>query len=94
MVIARFIPWVRTVTPMVAGVGLMRYGRFLSANLVGAAAWGSGLVLLGYLGHSLPWLRWTAYVVAGLAVLTSVIAPIVGWRRQRSLRPGGPDATG
>ena len=65
VVIARFIPWVRTFTPVVAGVGRMPYPRFLSANLAGAGIWGSGLVLLGYVGHSVPWVKWAAYVVAG-----------------------------
>jgi len=87
VVIARFIPWVRTFTPVVAGVGKMPYRRFLSANLVGAGLWGSGLVLLGYVGHSVPWVKWAAYVVAGIAILTSIVAPLVGWARSR--RPVG-----
>jgi membrane-associated protein len=86
VVVARFIPWVRTFTPIVAGVARMPYPRFLSANLVGAGVWGSGLVLLGYAGHSMPWVRWTAYAVAGVAILISVVAPIVGWLRTRRRR--------
>ena len=93
VVIARFIPWVRTFTPVVAGVGRMPYPRFLSANLAGAGIWGSGLVLLGYLGHSVPWVKWAAYMVAGVAILISIVAPIVGWLRRRSLRAGTPDAS-
>jgi membrane-associated protein len=93
VVIARFIPWVRTFTPVVAGVGRMPYPRFLSANLAGAGTWGSGLVLLGYVGHSVPWVKWVAYVIAGVAVLISIVAPIVGWLRHRSLRAGTPDAS-
>jgi membrane-associated protein len=94
VVIARFIPWVRTFTPVVAGVGRMPYPRFLSANLVGAGVWGSGLVLLGYVGHSVPWVKWAAYVIAGIAILISVVAPIIGWLRRRSLRQETPDAAG
>jgi membrane-associated protein len=86
VVIARFIPWVRTFTPIVAGIGRMSYPRFLSANLVGAACWGSGLVVLGYVGHSVPAVKWAAYVVAGLAILTSVVVPVVGWARHRRHR--------
>jgi membrane-associated protein len=84
VVIARFIPWVRTFTPIVAGVGRMPYSRFGSANLVGAACWGSGLVALGYVGHSVPWVKWAAYVVAGTAILISIVAPLVGWLRHRA----------
>lgn len=57
LVAARFIPWVRTFTPILAGVTRMRYAAFAAANLVGALAWGSGLVLLGYFAHSLPLLE-------------------------------------
>lgn len=87
VVVARFIPWVRTFTPIVAGIGRMSYPRFLSANLVGAAVWGSGLVVLGYVGHSVPAVKWAAYVVAGVAILASFVVPLVGWARRRRDRP-------
>jgi membrane-associated protein len=87
VVVARFIPWVRTFTPIVAGVARMPYPRFLSANLVGAGVWGSGLVALGYVAHSVPWVKWAAYAVAGTAILVSVLVPLVAWvRRRRALR--------
>jgi membrane-associated protein len=54
IVAARFIPWVRTFTPILAGVTRMRYAAFASANLFGALVWGSGLVLVGYFSHALP----------------------------------------
>lgn len=94
VVIARFIPWVRTFTPVVAGIARMPYLVFLSANLVGAAVWGSGLVALGYIGHSVPWVKWAAYAVAGTAILISLLVPLAGWirnsRRGRSARSADP----
>lgn len=90
VVIARFIPWVRTFTPIVAGVARMAYPRFLSANATGAAAWGSGLVVLGYAGHSLPVVRWSAYAVAGTAITASIVAPMIGWARARRNPPTTP----
>lgn len=88
VVAARFIPWVRTFTPIVAGIARMPYARFLSANVVGAGIWGSGLVLLGYVGHQVPEVRAAAYVVAGLAILSSIVVATVGWwRRRRRSRP-------
>lgn len=86
VVIARFIPWVRTFTPILAGVGRMPYPAFLSANLVGAGVWGSGLIALGYVAHSVPWVKYAAYAVAGTAILFSIVAPLVGWLRSRRQR--------
>ncbi len=94
VVIARFIPWVRTFTPIVAGVARMRYRGFLSANLVGAAGWGSGLILLGYLSYQVAWLRQTAYLVAGLAVALSAVAATTAALRSRSARAARAAARG
>jgi membrane-associated protein len=53
VIVARFIPWIRTFTPIVAGVARMPYQRFLAANVAGALTWGSGLVVLGRVAHRL-----------------------------------------
>lgn len=55
LVLARFIPIVRTFTPILAGVGSMRYRTFLRYNFVGGILWGAGVTLLGYsLGTTIP----------------------------------------
>jgi len=72
VVAARWIPWLRTFTPILAGTAQMPYGRFLSANLVGAAAWAAGLVVLGNLSARNDALRVAAYVVAAVFVLGSL----------------------
>ena len=55
IVIARFIPVVRTFAPIVAGIGQMRYGHFLTYNLVGGLLWAVGVTLAGYfLGNAIP----------------------------------------
>ena len=84
VVIARFIPWVRTFTPIVAGMARMPYPRFLAANVVGALLWGSGLITLGYVAYAVPWVRYAAYAVAGLSVAASLLAPVVA--RRKALR--------
>jgi membrane-associated protein len=86
VVIARFIPWVRTFTPILAGVAQMPYRRFLAANVVGALFWGAGLVTLGHLAYSVPWVKVVAYTVAGIAILGSFVVAIWGWVRGRRAR--------
>ena len=73
MVAARWIPWVRTFTPVLAGTSRMPYRRFLSANVVGALAWAVGLTVLGHLAASQPALRHASYAVAALFVVGSLV---------------------
>ena len=55
IVLARFIPVVRTFIPILAGVGKMHYATFVSYNIIGALIWATGITLLGYfLGQQIP----------------------------------------
>lgn len=55
IVLARFVPIVRTLAPILAGVADMPYQRFLAYNAIGGVVWGAGMILLGYsLGSVLP----------------------------------------
>ncbi len=91
VVVARWIPWVRTFVPVLAGVSGMAYRRFGSANVVGALAWGAGLILLGYAAAADPAVRRASYTVAAVAVVGSFVVGAVGWQRRRAsrARPGG-----
>jgi membrane-associated protein len=86
VIVARFIPWIRTFTPIVAGVAQMPYPKFLVANVSGALIWGSGLVVLGRLAHGNPTIKWLAYAVAGTAILGSLLVPLISWIRNRRAR--------
>lgn len=55
VVLARFVPIVRTIAPILAGIGTMQYGTFLRYNVLGGALWGAGMISLGYfLGSLIP----------------------------------------
>nr|WP_281373137.1 DedA family protein [Kineococcus aurantiacus] len=88
VVACRFIPWLRAFTPIIAGTAAMPYAKFFAANVTGALCWGALLVLAGYAADSLPWVRTVAYSIAGVAILASIVAPVVSWvrRRRRSAR--------
>ena len=83
IIIARFVPIVRTFAPVVAGVGHMRYRTFVTYNIIGALLWGVGVTLLGF------WLGQFAFVQEYLEpiliaiVLVSVIPVVVELLRAR-----------
>mgnify|MGYP001586059595 CR=1 FL=1 len=55
VVLARFVPIVRTIAPILAGIGSMTYGKFLRYNMLGGLLWGAGMLSLGYfLGSLIP----------------------------------------
>lgn len=83
VVAARWVPWVRTFTPILAGTSRMPYPAFLSANVVGALGWAAGLPILGHIAASVPWVRTLSYAVAAAFVGGSLIAGVVGWVRSR-----------
>ena len=74
IILARFIPVVRTFAPVVAGVGQMEYRKFVTYNVVGGILWGSGVTAAGYvLGESIPDIdRWLLPII-GVIVMISFI---------------------
>jgi len=76
IVLARFVPIVRTFAPFVAGVGHMIYGRFLAFSVVGALLWVGLLVSGGYLFGTIPIVR-ENFAVVILGVVALSIAPLV-----------------
>jgi membrane-associated protein len=84
IVIARFVPFIRTFAPFLAGVGKMSYRWFLMYNVLGAILWISGFVLAGYFFGSLPVVKENfsliIYAIIGLS-LFAVASIIVGMVR-------------
>lgn len=72
IILARFMPVIRTFAPIVAGVGKMKYTTFLAYNLVGAGIWAIGLTLVGYfLGSVIPDVdRYLLPIVIGIIVVS------------------------
>ncbi|TAK44421.1 MAG: DedA family protein [Betaproteobacteria bacterium] len=84
VVIARFVPIVRTYVPFVAGVGTMPYLRFLAFSIAGALLWVLSLCLAGYFFGSLPVVKNNLSLVIVLIVLVSVSPGLVAWLRHRA----------
>ncbi len=83
MLLARFIPLVRTFAPFVAGVGNMHYPRFFSFDFAGAVLWVGSLSLAGYLFGNLPWVKANlSFVIFGIIGLS--LSPMaLAWVRHR-----------
>ena len=106
IVLARFIPYVRTFAPIVAGAAEMPYRRFVVFNLVGALLWGVGLPIAGYaLGRTIPsidrFLLPAIAVIVGVSLLPLALEALRAHRRGRQRRsrsqvgglPGGGDGS-
>ncbi len=83
VIIARFAPIVRTFAPFVAGVGSMRYARFLQYNVIGACLWVASFSYVGYLFGNLPFIKKNLSLLIVAIVFISIMPAIVGFIRQR-----------
>ena len=85
IIIARFVPIVRTYAPFVAGIGAMRYRRFLMFNVTGAVLWVALLAYAGFFFGNLPLVRNNLTAVILGIILLSVMPGIVEfWRARRA----------
>lgn len=83
IVLARFVPIIRTFAPFVAGVGRMHYGRFLFYNVFGAIVWVGIFVFGGYFFGNLPVVRENFTLVILVIIALSVLPIAVEWLRTR-----------
>lgn len=83
IILARFVPIVRTFAPFVAGVGEMHYGKFISYNVTGGAIWVSGLTLLGYFFGNIPIVKENFELVIFGIIFLSLVPIIVEAIRHR-----------
>ncbi len=83
IILAQFVPIVRTYVPVAAGIGKMPYGHFVRYNVIGALLWGVGVTMLGYWLGSFDVVRNNIEVALILVVLVSVTPMIVEWVKRR-----------
>ena len=96
IVLARFIPIIRTFAPVVAGVGQMEYRTFLAYNVLGGVGWVASMIWAGYLlGQTIPNIgRYLHLVIAVVVVLSAIPIGVEVWkartRRRAALATGRP----
>lgn len=83
IIIARFIPIIRTFAPFVAGVGSMNYKRFISYNIVGGIAWVVIFTLLGYFFGNLPVVKKNFTLVIFAIIFLSITPPFIEYFRHK-----------
>ena len=83
IILARFVPIVRTFAPFVAGIGSMNYSRFITYNLIGGVVWVAIFVFLGYIFGNVPFVKQNFEIVTLAIVLISVLPMIFEYVRSR-----------
>jgi membrane-associated protein len=86
IVLARFVPIVRTFAPFVAGVGRMEYRKFMAYNIGGGVGWVCFFCLLGYFFGGLSWVKENFSVTVIAIILVSVLPIAIEWIRHRRER--------
>lgn len=85
IIIARFMPFIRTFAPFVAGVAEMTRPKFMLFNIAGAVLWVVGLTLAGYLFGNVPWVQANlSKIIWAMIVIPGLIAILGAWKAGRS----------
>jgi membrane-associated protein len=86
VIIARFVPIVRTFAPFVAGVGRMHYPRFLAFSVIGTVLWVGGFVGAGHLFGNLPVVKENLTAVILIIIVLSILPGVIEYLRARRAR--------
>jgi membrane-associated protein len=93
IILARFVPMIRTFAPFVAGIGYMDYMRFLTFNVIGGLAWISLFILTGYLFGNVPFVKHHLALVILAIIIISILPGIIiflrhhfGTYKERSIK--------
>ncbi len=90
IILARYVPIVRTFAPFVAGIGTMSYPRFAMFNVIGGIVWVAGFVYLGHAFGNMPVVKKNfQYVILGIIIVSVLPIVIEFWRARRNRVAGG-----
>jgi membrane-associated protein len=92
IIIARFMPIVRTFAPVVAGMGRMEYHRFVAFNVIGGFGWVVSMTLIGYYLGQFAWVKKNIEIVIVIVVFVSILPGIIAAALER-LKKRGTAAT-
>jgi membrane-associated protein len=90
IILARFVPIVRTFAPFIAGVGTMQYGKFLSFNIIGAFLWTAIFVFLGYFFGQIDFVQNNFELVVVVIILISVVPMVFELVRSKARKETPP----
>ncbi len=83
IIIARFMPIIRTFAPFVAGVGTMQYSRFIAYNIIGGVAWVVGLIAAGFFLGNIQWVKTNLTLVVLGIIFVSILPGIIEFIRHK-----------
>ncbi|MCX8028010.1 MAG: DedA family protein [Thermodesulfovibrionales bacterium] len=86
IIIARFVPIIRTFAPFVAGIGAMTYPKFIAYNIIGALLWVGVCVTAGYLFGNIPIVKNNFSIVILAIIFISILPGIIEFIRHRNMR--------
>ncbi|NBQ54582.1 MAG: DedA family protein, partial [Proteobacteria bacterium] len=88
IILARFMPIIRTFAPFVAGIGAMEYRRFAIFNVTGAVLWVGSFLIAGYFLGNIPAVQRNFHIIIVAIIVISVLPGLIEWLRSR--RPSKP----
>jgi membrane-associated protein len=84
IIIARFVPIIRTFAPFVAGIGSMTYLHFISYNIIGGVAWIAACVFAGYFFGNIPIVKQNFTIVIAVIIIISILPGVIEFIHQRN----------